>query len=89
MATFVYLVLPEVSSGIGIMLLCGVFISQILVDFTRLLYHNLVPTAESVPVIVSNRNDGNTIHYIVIHSQIQTRHALYTRDILCTQKLEL
>ena len=35
MATFVYLVLPEVSSGIGIMLLCGVFISQILVDFYK------------------------------------------------------
>ena len=35
MATFVYLVLPEVSSGIGIMLLCGVFISQILIDIYK------------------------------------------------------
>lgn len=32
MTTFVYLVLPEVSPGLGILLLCGVFVFQICVD---------------------------------------------------------
>ena len=33
MTTFVYLVLPEISPGAGIFLLCGVFFFQIIVDF--------------------------------------------------------
>ena len=33
MTTFVYLVLPEISPGAGILLLCGVFFFQIIVDF--------------------------------------------------------
>ena len=32
MTTFVYLVLPEISPGAGIFLLCGVFFCQIIVD---------------------------------------------------------
>jgi hypothetical protein len=33
MTTFVYLVLPEISPGAGIFLLCGVFFFQIVIDF--------------------------------------------------------
>lgn len=33
MTTFVYLVLPEISPGAGIFLLCGVFFFQIILDF--------------------------------------------------------
>lgn len=35
MTTFVYLVLPEVSPGVGILLLCGVFIFQICIDIVK------------------------------------------------------
>ena len=35
MTSFVYLVLPELSPGVGILLLCGVFVFQIIVDIKR------------------------------------------------------
>ena len=35
MTIFVYLVLPELSPGVGILLLCGVFVFQICVDLVR------------------------------------------------------
>ena len=35
MTIFVYLILPELSPGVGILLLCGVFTFQICVDFVR------------------------------------------------------
>ena len=35
MTTFVYLVLPEVSPGVGILLLCGVFFFQICIDIVK------------------------------------------------------
>lgn len=43
---FVYLVLPEIPSGIGILLLCGVFSFQTLVDIRNQNRHQMKPTKQ-------------------------------------------
>ena len=88
MTIFVYLILPEVSSDAGILLLSGVFIAQIAMD----IYYTQIPYyfgSHNQNAAACRGSKRDTIERIMICRQVHWHQSHFNTYILCAQKLEL